>query len=120
MLKYVTAPACLNTTTIWIRNNQRLLMLEGQRKLQRNFLISALVVLTLIMVTSGILFRSNRLKQKAKTKIENRNTELKSCSETTHPIKKKWLRLVNMTAVLHMKYKPVKLRLIIFRMSIQS
>ncbi|MBS1574458.1 MAG: tetratricopeptide repeat protein [Bacteroidetes bacterium] len=52
--------------------------LSQQKKSQQNFLIAALVVLFLIMFTAAALWRNNRLKQKAKKKIEKAYRQLQS------------------------------------------
>lgn len=67
------------------KKQNEIVKLEVQRKAQRNFLIIALVVLALILITAVTLFRNNRQKRKANTllqqqklKVETTLSELKS------------------------------------------
>ncbi len=67
------------------KKQTEIVKLEAQRNAQRSFLVSALVVLALILITAGMLFRNNRQKQKAnallteqKQKVESTLSELKS------------------------------------------
>ena len=60
------------------KKQAQITQLSQQQKIQRIFLISSLVVLTLIAITAGLLLRNNRQKQKAKLKIESAYAELKS------------------------------------------
>jgi signal transduction histidine kinase len=53
-------------------------LLSQQKKSQQNFLIGVSIALFFILVTAIVLLRSNRQKQKAKQKIENAYSELKS------------------------------------------
>ena len=55
--------------------------LNQEKKIQKNFLYSVLAVLLLIIITAFILLKSNRQKQKAKTKIEKAYTELKNTQQ---------------------------------------
>jgi len=52
--------------------------LSQQKKSQQNILIASLIVLFLIMITAVALLRNNRMKQKAKQKIESAYSQLQS------------------------------------------
>jgi len=50
--------------------------LNQQRKIQRNFLISALTVMALIVITAILLLRANRRQQKANTLLQQQKQEI--------------------------------------------
>jgi len=56
-------------------------VLNQEKKIQQNFLISTLIVLLLIIITVVVLIRNNRHKQKAKQKIEKAYSELKAAQQ---------------------------------------
>jgi signal transduction histidine kinase len=53
-------------------------LLNEQKKAQQNFLVAVSIVLFFILISVVILLRSNRLKQKAKIKIEKAYADLKT------------------------------------------
>ena len=53
-------------------------LLSEQKKAQQNFLVAVSIVLFFIVISAVILLRSNRLKQKAKLKIEKAYADLKT------------------------------------------
>jgi signal transduction histidine kinase len=60
------------------KKQNQIQLLDQQKKSQQRFLMAVSVVLFLILITAIILLRSNRLKQKAKTKIEKAYSELEA------------------------------------------
>jgi len=55
--------------------------LSQQKKAQQNFLIASLIGLFLIILTAAALWRNNRLKHKAKLKIESAYSQLQSTQQ---------------------------------------
>jgi len=60
--------------------------LNEQKKGQRNFLISALIVLVLIIVSVIVLLRSNRIKQKANTLLQKQKNEIEYQRDQTNKV----------------------------------
>ncbi len=71
-----------NRTAVLQHNNElekkqtEIARLSQKQKAQKDFLISALVVLVLILVTTGLLFRNNRQKQKANKLLHKQKQEI--------------------------------------------
>ena len=75
-----------NTAVIKYKNDLQgkqlqIASLSQQKKSQQNFLIASLIVLFLITITAVALLRNNRLKQKAKQKIEKAYGQLKATQQ---------------------------------------
>ncbi|MES2893226.1 MAG: ATP-binding protein [Bacteroidota bacterium] len=62
--------------------------LDQQRKVQRNFLISSLIVLTLIIATAFLLLRNNRQKQKANRLLQQQKGEIEAQRDQTNKVLK--------------------------------
>ncbi|WP_317126688.1 histidine kinase dimerization/phospho-acceptor domain-containing protein, partial [Algoriphagus antarcticus] len=60
--------------------------LNEQKKGQRNFLISALIVLGLIIISVIVLIRSNRIKQKANTLLQKQKQEIEYQRDQTNKV----------------------------------
>ena len=60
--------------------------LNEQKKGQRNFLISALIVLGLIIISVIVLIRSNRIKQKANTLLQKQKKEIEYQRDQTNKV----------------------------------
>jgi two-component system NtrC family sensor kinase len=60
--------------------------LKQQKKGQRNFLISALIVLGLIIISVIVLLRSNRIKQKANTLLRKQKKEIEYQRDQTNKV----------------------------------
>ncbi len=58
------------------KKQDEIVLLSEQKKSQQNFLISALVVLGLILITVFLLLRNNRLKQKANLLLQKQKQEI--------------------------------------------
>jgi signal transduction histidine kinase/CheY-like chemotaxis protein/tetratricopeptide (TPR) repeat protein len=58
------------------KKEDEIALLSEQKKSQQNFLISALVVLGLILITVFLLLRNNRLKQKANLLLQQQKQEI--------------------------------------------
>ena len=71
-----------NKTAVLRHNNEmqkkqtEITQLSQQQKAQKDFLISALIVLVLILITAGLLFRNNRQKQKANRLLHKQKQEI--------------------------------------------
>ena len=71
-----------NRTAVLQHNNElekkqtQIAQLSQKQKAQKDFLISALVVLALILITAGLLFRNNRQKQKANKLLHRQKQEI--------------------------------------------
>jgi len=60
--------------------------LDQQRKVQQNFLISALIVLVLIIITAFLLLRNNRQKQKANGLLQKQKEEIEAQRDQTNKV----------------------------------
>ncbi len=60
--------------------------LDQQRKVQQNFLISALIGLLLIVITAFLLLRNNRQKQKANKLLQRQKNEIEEQRDQTNKI----------------------------------
>ncbi|MEO6868788.1 MAG: ATP-binding protein [Ginsengibacter sp.] len=60
--------------------------LNEQRKTQKNFLISALIVLVLIIITTFVLLRNNRQKQKANKLLQKQKHEIEEQRDQTKKV----------------------------------
>jgi signal transduction histidine kinase len=60
--------------------------LDQQRKVQQNFLISALIVLVLIIITAFLLLRNNRQKQKANKLLQRQKNEIETQRDQTNKV----------------------------------
>jgi signal transduction histidine kinase len=60
--------------------------LDQQRKVQQNFLISALLVLVLIIGTAFLLLRNNRQKQKANKLLQKQKQEIETQRDQTNKV----------------------------------
>jgi hypothetical protein len=58
------------------KREDEIALLSEQKKSQQNFLISALIVLGLILITVFLLLRNNRLKQKANLLLQQQKQEI--------------------------------------------
>ncbi len=60
--------------------------LDQQRKVQQNFLISALIGLLLIVITAFLLLRNNRQKQKANKLLQRQKNEIEEQRDQTNKV----------------------------------
>jgi signal transduction histidine kinase len=58
--------------------------LDQQKKVQRNYLIGALIVLAFIVATAAVLLRNNRLKQRANQLLQKQKLELQDQRDQTN------------------------------------
>jgi two-component system NtrC family sensor kinase len=66
------------------KKQSQITTLDQQRKVQRNYLIGALIVLLFIMIMAVLLLRNNRLKQRANQLPAKQKLELEDQRDQTN------------------------------------
>jgi signal transduction histidine kinase len=66
------------------KKESQITTLDQQRKVQRNYLISALILLVFIMIMAVLLLRNNRLKQQANQLLQKQKLEIEDQRDQTN------------------------------------
>jgi hypothetical protein len=68
------------------KKQSQITSLDQQRKVQRNYLIGAVVVLLFIMIMAVMLLRNNRLKQRANRLLQSQKVQLEDQRDQTNRV----------------------------------